>query len=364
MKNNLIYKILIILLAVLLIALLVNSNKKNSDEAADYDCSEGYRELIKNVKYKKDLTYVIGHESPDSDTVSAAIAYANLLNELGIEAKAVTSAKVNKETQYYFDYFGIEAPEILTDASGKQFVLVDHSEYSQAIDNMKDARIVGIIDHHGIGDVYNSEIIYVRSEPIGSTATLVYQMYKECNVVIDKDIARILLMGLLSDTDNLTKSNVTKVDEEAYDELIRIGEVDDVDALYTNMRDAYYDYSDLSSYELLIYDYKEYEVNGITFALGVLSTKDDEQKKKLTDRVYDALVENYDKLNVDMVFMKIENETDDNMYMVAYGDGAVETLDNIYHTYDGNRYFVFDKSMSRKKKLVPKITAYLSGTEE
>ena len=90
------------------------------------------------------MTYVIGHKSPDADSIGSAIAYAWLLQQLGINAKPAAAAQVNRETRYALDFFGIEQPEILTEAEGKQFVLVDHSEYSQALDGMKESRLPAI----------------------------------------------------------------------------------------------------------------------------------------------------------------------------------------------------------------------------
>ena len=112
------------------------------------------------------------------------MAYANLLNCIGIKAQAAVSDKLNKETAYAYDKLGITAPETVSNAEGKQFVLVDHSSYSQAIDGMDAAKVVGIVDHHGIGDVTVSELINVRSAPAGATASLVYLAYRECEVEV------------------------------------------------------------------------------------------------------------------------------------------------------------------------------------
>ena len=97
-------------------------------------------DLLCSIDYGDEVTYVIGHKSPDADTIGSAIAYAWLLKQLGINAKAAASAKVNRETQYALDFFGMDQPEIISDAAGKQLVLVDHSEYSQALDGMKKAK--------------------------------------------------------------------------------------------------------------------------------------------------------------------------------------------------------------------------------
>ncbi len=194
-----------LLLSTCLMIIMVLSACGSSSSSSS---SQGYRDIITSVKYGDDTTYVIGHKSPDSDTVGSAIAYAYLLNQLGIKAEAAISEEINGETKYALDYFGIAVPAEIKDATGKQFVLVDHSTYSQTIDGMDSAQIVGIIDHHGIGEIEVSDLINVRSAPVGAAATLVYQSYKECGVDIPKDMAQVMLMALLSDTRNM-KRDVT-----------------------------------------------------------------------------------------------------------------------------------------------------------
>lgn len=359
MKNS---KYIIITLICMLITGLVtyNFSKTNNTENNNY---EGYRELIEKVDYGDEITYVIGHKSPDSDTVSAAIAYANLLNELGIKAKAVVSARVNNETKYYLEYFNIEIPEILNDATGKQFVLVDHSAYSQAIDNMDKARIVSVIDHHGIGDVVNTEQIYVRSAAIGSTASLVYLMYKECNVEISEEMAKVMLMGILSDTNNTKKKATTSVDLEAYNELLKIAKINNIDEIYENMEIALASYDGMSDEEIFLNDYKEYLTNGYKYCLAVLEANSTTDAYELADRMYEYIKGNYNELGMDYIFVKIKDNEADNMLMLAYDDKAVEILNDIYGTYDGSKYFIFKKSLSRKEELVPTIDEYLNGIQ-
>lgn len=139
-----------------------------------------HADLLLTVDYGDQVTYVIGHKSPDADTVGSAIAYAGLLQQLGISAKAAVAGPVNQETKYALDLFGIDQPEVLSDAAGKQFVLVDHSEYTQALDGMRSARIVGVVDHHGIGDVFadSEESILTLSERIEAEFPKIYASSK------------------------------------------------------------------------------------------------------------------------------------------------------------------------------------------
>ena len=103
--------------------------------------------------------FVTGHKSPDSDTICCSIAYAALMRKLGYDAKPVVLGRVNNESRYILKTTGTDEPELLENASGLNMILVDHSEYPQSADGLNDANVIGIIDHHGIGDVTTSKPI-------------------------------------------------------------------------------------------------------------------------------------------------------------------------------------------------------------
>ena len=116
--------------------------------------------------------YVIGHKSPDFDTVGSSIAYAALLCQLGYDAKAAVADKVNRETEYILKTAGLDALEVLEDASGRNMVLVDHSEYTQSINGMENANILSIIDHHNDGAITTGGQLIYDARPLGSTSTI------------------------------------------------------------------------------------------------------------------------------------------------------------------------------------------------
>lgn len=97
--------------------------------------------------------YVTGHKSPDSDTVGSSIAYAALFKALGYDARPVVLGDINNETKYILETGGLETPMLLDDASGCNMVLVDHSEYIQSAEGLRDANVITFIDHHGDGSV-------------------------------------------------------------------------------------------------------------------------------------------------------------------------------------------------------------------
>ena len=153
-KNN-VWKIIVIVLVILCVGAGAFFLGKNSAEKA----FQAERELnirlnraeLENISLEDGPIYVIGHKSPASDTVCSAIAYASLLRELGYDAQAAVQGPVNQETAYILEKAGFEVPPLLEETAGKNIVLVDHSEYAQSADDLKDANIISIIDHHGVG---------------------------------------------------------------------------------------------------------------------------------------------------------------------------------------------------------------------
>ena len=143
---------------------------------------------------------VFGHKNPDTDSICSAISLSYLKNQLGFEAKPYALGEVRKEAQFALDYFKVSAPELLTDVKGKDVILVDHNEDDQSVDNLQDANILEIIDHHKIGMIGTTMPINFRNMPVGSTNTIIFTLYKENNIEIPKDIAGIMMCAIISDT--------------------------------------------------------------------------------------------------------------------------------------------------------------------
>ena len=157
--------------------------------------------------------YVIGHKNPDTDSIMSSMVMANLENQLGNEAIPVRLGKINKETEYVFNYLQIERPEEISDIEdGQNVILVDHNESTQSANNISNANILKVIDHHTMNFVAPYQLYY-RAEPVGCTATVLYKMYKEYDVEITKTIATLMLSAIISDTLLLKSPTCTKEDK-------------------------------------------------------------------------------------------------------------------------------------------------------
>lgn len=170
---------------------------------------------------------VAGHKNPDSDSIFAAIALAYLRSQQGTPAIAIAQGKPNPESQFVLDYFGLQAPTVTLRVAGKQVVLVDHNTYAQAPDDIKDAEIVGIIDHHSLGGMLTDEPVEVLIKPVGSTNTIIWQLYERAGVAIPSAIAGGMLSAILSDTLLFRSPTATDFDRAAVKSLSTIAGIED-----------------------------------------------------------------------------------------------------------------------------------------
>lgn len=208
---------------------------------------------------------VVGHSSPDTDSVAAAIAYANYLKATGTDAVAcaqAAAADLSPETKLVLDKFGLAAPATLTDAAGKKMALVDFSDIAQAPANIGSADIVGIVDHHKIGDITTNGPIFFYAQPVGCTCTVLHEMYVNNKVELPKNIAGAMLSAILSDTVNFKSPTCTEADKKAVAALKAIAGVSDTDALFMDMLKAKSAVDGYAIKDLIFRDYKDFDMKG------------------------------------------------------------------------------------------------------
>ena len=309
--------------------------------------------------------YVTGHKSPDSDTVGSSIAYAALLRALGYDAVPVVLGPINHESEYILKAAGLEAPELLEDASGLNVVLVDHSEYTQSADGLKDAHIITIVDHHGDGSVITGNPLIYDARPIGSAATIVWLRYRSYGVEPDRQSAIMMMGAILSDTKNLQSGTTTFADREAVRVLSGIGGISDVDAFYAGQYKALLSYEGKTDEEIFFTDYKEYEIGGKKVSVGNVNAYDEETALDLVGRMSNVMPSTKPKTGMHMSFAMVSilhddlsvtwivpsDEAAEEVLQAAFGDQAVR---------DGAAWRI-EPYASRKAVFIPAITDVLES---
>jgi manganese-dependent inorganic pyrophosphatase len=299
---------------------------------------------------------VVGHSNPDTDSVTAAIAYAALLKAQGKDAKACMQSgadALNPESKLVIERFGLAMPEQISDAAGQQVALVDFSDLAQGPANLAQADVVAIVDHHKIGDVTTNNPILFRAEPVGCTGTVLNKMFKEAGVAIPKDVAGGMLAAILSDTVNFKSPTCTDEDKAAVADLKAVAGVADTDELFMDMLKAKSAVDGVPAKDLLFRDYKDFDMKGNKVGVGQLELATLDQVAEVRGELLKAMeaVKTDGRHSVLLMLTDVVKEGTD--LVVLSDDPAL-----IEKAFDGkleNNSMWIDGMMSRKKQTVPNL---------
>ncbi|WP_297057808.1 manganese-dependent inorganic pyrophosphatase [Thermosulfurimonas sp.] len=309
--------------------------------------------------------YVAGHKSPDTDSICSAIGYAYLRNQLvksgspycahhKEEAVAVRQGDLNPETEFVLKHFGVPTPELMTDGAGKKVILVDHSERGQTLDNIDQAEIVAIIDHHKIGDITTPNPIVFINMPTGCTASIIKSLFEFFKVDIPKEIAGILLAAILSDTVAFKSVTTTDFDKKAAEDLAKIAGIDDIMAFAMEMFKAKSDVSGKSPRDLLYRDFKDYTMAGNKVGAGQIEVVSLDLLAEVKDSIYDEM----QKVKAEggyhtIVLMLTDIMKEGTELLVVTDDPSV--IEKAFGKKLEGKSIWLDGVMSRKKQVVPPL---------
>lgn len=297
---------------------------------------------------------VVGHKNPDTDSVVSAVAVADLMSKRGIAASPYAQGKVPPETAFVLDRFGISTPEVVGSVAGKKVILVDHSDRGQAPEDLDKAELLGIVDHHKLGDITTSTPLFFWAQPVGCSCTVVKGMYDFYGIEIPRNIAGIMLCAILSDTLIFKSPTTTEEDRKAVKDLARIAGVDDYAALGMEMFVVKSAVSGVPGRELLFRDYKDFEMGGKKVGVGQLEVVDlsllDAVKPDLQKALEEAKAEG--RHTVMLLLTDIMKEGSE-LLAVTDDSNLVEKVFNA----KGPCPVWLPGVMSRKKDVIPKLEA-------
>ncbi|MCL1077188.1 manganese-dependent inorganic pyrophosphatase [Parashewanella spongiae] len=300
--------------------------------------------------------YVVGHKIPDSDSICGAIALAYLKNQIDEPAIAARLGEPSPETQFILDKFGFEAPELKLSYAGEEVYIVDHSELTQAPDDIAEATIVGIVDHHKLGDLTTSTPLECWIRPVGCSNTVIKMMYDFYNVEIPKDIAGIMLCAILSDTVIFKSPTCTTADIRCVEALAEIANIEDFKALGMEMFNMKSDVSGTSARDLVMRDFKDFNMNGNLIGIGQLEVVDlsvfDDIKADLEADIA-ALKKEGNRHTVMLLLTDIMKEGSE---LLIVSDDA-KLSENAYKISSENGRAWLPGVLSRKKQVVPPLQA-------
>ena len=299
---------------------------------------------------------VFGHKSPDTDSVTSAIVMANLEKMLGNEnVEACVLGKLNKETKYVFDYLGINEPKYIeTLEDGQEVILVDHNEFKQSCDGIENAKILKVIDHHTMDFKVGYQLFY-HAEPVGCTATVLYKLYKQNNVEIDKKVATLMISAIISDTLLFKSPTCTKEDVDIAGELNKIAKLN-MKEYGLNMLKAGTDLSDLTADELVNLDAKEFTLGGdIKTVVAQVNTASISDMLERKDEIETAINKVIEEKGLSLFLLAITDIINSNSQVIALGKNA-SLVEKSYNVKLENNTAFLEGVVSRKKQIIPVLT--------
>ncbi|MCL1048294.1 manganese-dependent inorganic pyrophosphatase [Shewanella abyssi] len=300
--------------------------------------------------------YVVGHKIPDSDSICGAIALAHLRNQIGEASIASRLGQLSPETAFILDKFGFDAPELKMSYAGEEVYIVDHSELTQAPDDIAEATIVGIVDHHKLGDLTTSTPLECWIRPVGCSNTIIKMMYDFYNVEIPKGIAGIMMCAILSDTVIFKSPTCTTADIKCVEALAEIAGIEDFKELGMDMFRVKSAVEGTPARDLVLRDFKDFNMNGNLVGIGQLEVIDlavfDDIKAGLAADIA-ALKTEGNRHSVLLLLTDIMKEGSE--VLIVSDDLTI--IESAFDKQSSDGKVWLDGVLSRKKQVVPPLQA-------
>lgn len=300
---------------------------------------------------------VFGHKNPDTDAVSAAIAYSYLQNKLGYNTEAVALGEPNLETKFVYDHFDVKFPRVISAINGevKKVMLVDHNERQQSVSDIDTVEVTHVVDHHRIANFETDLPLYYRAEPLGCVSTIVWKMYNESEVEIPEKIAAIMASSIISDTLLLKSPTTTDEDRDALKDLSKIAGID-YETYGLEMLKAGTNLDSKSTQELIDMDAKSFDMNGTSVRVAQVNTVDvNDTLKREAEFVKDIKAENADQGYNLFVLLITNILTSDTTGVVIGDDDAISKFETALNTKVEDNKAALPGVVSRKKQVVPPL---------
>lgn len=300
-------------------------------------------------------TFIFGHKSPDTDTITSSLVMTYLEKELGnCEAKAYRLGNINKETEFVLNYLDIEEPELLDRVEdGANVILVDHNSPAESVDNLENANIIKVVDHHKLA-LETSYPLFLRFEPVGCTETILYKLYRENGVEITKEIATLMLSAIISDTLLLKSPTTTADDINVVEKLSKIAEVD-YEEYGLEMLKAGTDLSGFTIEEILSLDAKQIDFKNVKSIINQVNTADISDVMEMKDDLEAGMNKIIEDEDLDLFMLLITDIINSNSQVIALGNDA-KLVEKAYGVKLEDNTVLLEGVVSRKKQVVPIMT--------
>lgn len=251
-------------------------------------------------------------------------------------------------------YYGMISRRSLLGARKKRLVLVDHNEVTQAVDGLDEAEVLEVIDHHRIGSLETMNPVYFRNQPLGCTATIIYQMYREQELEISREIAGLLCSAILSDTLIFRSPTCTETDKKAAYALAQIAGIEP-ESYAAEMFAAGSNLSAKTPEEIFYQDFKKFVVNDVSFGVGQINSMTQKDLEDVRERMIPYMEKALTAHSIPMLFFMLTDILQGTTELLCAGNGAKELALEAFHLKDDTDQIILENTVSRKKQLIPAL---------
>ncbi len=302
-------------------------------------------------------TLVFGHKSPDTDSTGSPIIWAWYLNQIeGVDAAPALLGEPNTEALFMLDHWKLDKPQIISGVeAGQPVVIVDTNNPAELPDNIADADIKAIIDHHKlVGGLETKGPILIVMEPLACTATIMYKLIGDDIAQMPANIKGAMLTCILSDTLEFRSPTTTQEDTAIAWALAKDLDID-IPAYAAKMFAAKSDVSSFSEAELLRMDSKEYEVDGKQFRVSVLETTSPKTVLDRKDALMAAMPGVASEDGADQVLLFVVDILNEEATMLIPNELTKTVAEKSFGVAVSGDTVVLPGIMSRKKQIIPNL---------
>ena len=261
------------------------------------------------------------------------------------------------------NYIGMISRRNLLNLKRKQVIMVDHNEESQAVDGIDHAEILEIIDHHRLGTLETMSPVFFRNQPLGCTATIMYQMYQERGVEIPKKIAGLLCSAIISDTLMFRSPTCTAIDKSAAEHLAQIAGVD-IEDLAIDMFSAGSNLGSRTAEEIFYQDFKRFDVGNVEFGVGQINSMNAVELEEIREKLIPYLPVAHRESGLNMIFFMLTNIIKESTELLCYGPNSDTLVKEAFQLPDDGDSYELKGLVSRKKQLIPSLAGMIQKMEE
>ena len=297
--------------------------------------------------------YVFGHKNPDTDSIVGAISISYLKNQVEKEEYIpCRQGEISDETKFILDKFDGKLPTLKTSVAGEKVYIVDSTDKAHFQDDIDDATIVGIIDHHKLGDLMTSTPLECWIRPIGCSNTIVKEVYDALGVKIPKNIAGMMMLAILSDTVIFKSPTCTEVDIKAVKELAKIAGIEDFKALAMEMFIVKSATAGATARQLNTKDYKPFMMNGEKVGVNQLEMIDISAIDDRKDEIYADMIAMKKEEGLHTMLVLITDIMKEGSQLLCVSDDASK-IEAAFGKKLVNNQMWLDGVLSRKKQVIP-----------